>query len=413
VCYGWWMGSEYRVDRLSDDELLMRTGELVARGKRVEAELVAHIAEVDARRLYLAKAFPSMFAYATARLGLSESEAYLRITAGRASRRFPLILDLLATNRIHLSAVAKLAQHLTEENAADILTRASGRTKREILELVAELAPRPDAPEVVRRLPRPSHRVLLRPDGAVSPPPDAPLSTGSDAVARPLAPPPSVAMPTSDLVPIAPTRFRVQFTASSELEGKLARARALLRQQIPSGDLAEIVDRAVTLLLRELERTRCAGTEKPRRSLAEADVTPRSRHIPAPVRRAVWQRDRAQCTFVDGSGQRCPARELLELHHEAPFARGGDHDLSNVRLLCRSHNRYQAELDFGRDHVETCIDEASRAVSQCAPATQRRRRAARSRAGEMPVTWGPIGDLAVVCDTVHSSPIARASGPTC
>jgi 5-methylcytosine-specific restriction endonuclease McrA len=120
------------------------------------------------------------------------------------------------------------------------------------------------------------------------------------------------------------------------------------------------VDRAITLLLRELERGKVAQSEKPRLTVAEADVTPRSRRVPAPVRREVWKRDGAQCTYVDEQGRRCPARELLEFHHETPFARGGDHDPCNVRLFCRSHNRYQAELDFGRETVERHVDAARR-----------------------------------------------------
>jgi len=42
-------------------ELLRRLFGLVRQSRRVEAELVAHIGEVDARRLYLGKAKPSMF----------------------------------------------------------------------------------------------------------------------------------------------------------------------------------------------------------------------------------------------------------------------------------------------------------------------------------------------------------------
>jgi 5-methylcytosine-specific restriction endonuclease McrA len=367
------MNLDLRLDSVTDDDLLSRTTALVATSRRVEAELVAHLAEVDARELYLREACPSMFVYATTRLGLSEAEAYLRIHAGRAARRFPMILDLLAAGRIHLSAIAKLSPHLSEENVDRLLARAAGRSKREIDVLVAELVPKPDAPALIRRVPV-ARGPQLRPDGVVR---GSEIATAADSAPIP----PSVSAPVpalapAQVAPLAPARFKVQFTASAELEGKLARARALLRHQVPDGDLAAIVDRAVTLLVRELEREKCAATEKPRRSLAEADVTPRSRHIPAPVRRAVWKRDGAQCTYVDEQGRRCPARELLEFHHVAPFARGGDHDPSNIRLLCRSHNRYQAEIDFGREVIERQVD-----------ASRRSRGGNRSRVGERPLTW--------------------------
>ena len=94
-----------------------------------------------------------MFAYCTEVLHLSEAEAYLRIAAARAAREHPLLLTLLADGRLHLTAIAKLAPHLTPENREDILNRAAHRSKREIEELVAELSPCPDAPAVMWKLP--------------------------------------------------------------------------------------------------------------------------------------------------------------------------------------------------------------------------------------------------------------------
>jgi hypothetical protein len=82
-----------RLDSISDDVLLARVAEMVGRSRRVEAELVWHMAEVDRRRLYLREACPSMHVYATTRLHLSDAEAYLRITAARLSRRFPAAPD--------------------------------------------------------------------------------------------------------------------------------------------------------------------------------------------------------------------------------------------------------------------------------------------------------------------------------
>ncbi|HTE52469.1 MAG TPA: HNH endonuclease signature motif containing protein, partial [Kofleriaceae bacterium] len=144
-----------------------------------------------------------------------------------------------------------------------------------------------------------------------------------------------------------PGRFRVQFTAGSELHGKIVRAQALLRREIPDGDLAAVFDRALTLLVREVERVRFAVPASPRKDAADADPTPSSRRVPDPIRRAVWIRDGGQCTFRDGRGHRCSARERLEPHHVTPFGRGGDHGADNLRLVCAAHNAHQASLDYG------------------------------------------------------------------
>ena len=147
-----------------DDELLERLSALLRKSRRTEADLVAHIGEVDRRRFYARAAAPSLFAYCTEVLHLSEAEAYLRIAAARAARQHPQLLAMLDDGRLHLSAVAKLSPHLTPENRDPVLQRATHRSKREVEELVAELSPRPDVPCLVRRLPERLERTpgLLR-----------------------------------------------------------------------------------------------------------------------------------------------------------------------------------------------------------------------------------------------------------
>jgi hypothetical protein len=139
--------------------------------RRIEADLVAHIGEVDERRLYAREASPSMFSYCTEVLYLSDAEAYLRIAVARASREHPMLLTMLADGRLHLSGIAKLAPHLTRENRDVLLERARYRSKREIEELLAELRPRPDAPAAMRKLPE--RRVGTLPTPALAPGPKA------------------------------------------------------------------------------------------------------------------------------------------------------------------------------------------------------------------------------------------------
>ncbi len=327
---------------LSDDELLERLSGLVSRSKRIEAELIAHIAEVDERKLYLREAAPSMFSYACDVLHLSEPEAYLRIAVARASRKHPVLLEMLADGRLHLSGIDKLAPHLTEENCDSLLARAAHKSKRQIEEIVADLSPRPDVPASVRKLPtRP-----VPTSNAPRPIPTAQL--GPDPVVARAVPvlPSEVVSPASKPVvaPLGSERYRVQFTASGELRRKLARLQALMQ-----GDLAEVIEAAVTEKLERLEAKRYAETKAPRKNLEQTDTSPRSRYIPAAVRRAVRKRDGDRCRFVSEQGRRCTETRGLEFHHHDPFGRGGDHDPDNVSLRCRRHNEYQAERDYGKD----------------------------------------------------------------
>jgi hypothetical protein len=123
------MKSTGELQSIPDDEFLRRLVQLLRQSRHTEAELVAHIGEVDARRLYAREAFSSMFAYCTEALHLSGAEAYLRIAVARASRQHPVLLTMLADGRLHLTAIAKLAPHLTPENRDALLERATHKSK--------------------------------------------------------------------------------------------------------------------------------------------------------------------------------------------------------------------------------------------------------------------------------------------
>ncbi len=226
------MKREPHLETISDDELLRRLSELLKQSRRVESELVAHIGEVDERRLFAREAFPSMFAYCTEALHMSEAEAYLRIGVARASRRHPILLAMLGDGRLHLTGIAKLAPYLTEANRETVLSRAAYKSKRKIEELVAEISPEPDVPAAMRKLP-------TRPETQTRPP----AQLRPDGVGRPPAPAPPKPLRPAVVEPLAPSRYKVQFTASAELHDKLERLRALMRSSVPDGDLEAIIER--------------------------------------------------------------------------------------------------------------------------------------------------------------------------
>jgi hypothetical protein len=335
-------------DALSDQELLAHTPVIAGREREAAAELVAHIAALARRpALYAAKAYGSLFAYCTKALGLSEDAACNRIEVAHACRRFPVILDLIASGSITLTTVRLLGKHLTTENHQAVLTRACGRTRREIEALVAELAPQPDVLSSVRKLPTPMV--------TSSPATRAAAPTASKEPALAIAPSPTVLPPTAQPIvrASAPQRYRVQFTIGQDTHEKLRRVQALLRREIPDGDPAVIFDHAVTLLLEKVEKTKLAAAVKPRpfiRPGTDKGVrgTQRgSRHLPRAVKRAVWQRDGGQCAFVSTTGARCAERTFLEFHHIQPYAMQGPGTVANISVRCRLHNAHEAELIFG------------------------------------------------------------------
>ena len=325
---------------LSDEQVLATVRQCAQCERDATARFIASLAELDARRLYLARGCSSLFTYCAQVLHLSEHAAYGRIEAARAARRFPVILELLNDASINLTTIGLLAHHLTQENHQAVLEAARHKTKREIELLVASLHPRPDVPSSVRKLPvasRPPHvsdSVAIVPSGAQNSIVDA------------------TPMPRAVVTPLAPERFRVQFTVSRDTYDKLRRAQDLLRHRIPNGDPAAVFDRALTLLIAETERAALAATDRPR---ARHPTSKHSRHVPAAVKREVWKRDEGRCAFIGAEG-RCSERGFLEIHHVVPYAEGGEMTIENLQLRCRAHNAYESERWFGPLILREIID---------------------------------------------------------
>jgi hypothetical protein len=321
---------------LSDNQLVAEVKRLAAAERGATVALIRSLMELDARRLYLGEGCSSLFMYCTQVLHPAEGAAYNRIEAARAARRFPSILDALEDGSLTVTAVRLLAPHLTPDNHRDVLASARHKSKREVELLVASLKPRPAAPSVVRKLPQPRCPAV---DATIAAP--APQAQNPPAVAQSATQP----APRAGVTPLAPERYKVQLTISRETHEKLRRVQDLLRHTIPSGDLAEVFDRALTTLLEELERRRFAATSSARDSRRSPAG---SRHIPAAVRREVWQRDQGRCAFV-GTNGRCTERGFVEFHHVEPYAAGGAATSANIQPRCRAHNAYDASLFFGRD----------------------------------------------------------------
>ncbi|HVY25052.1 MAG TPA: HNH endonuclease [Polyangiaceae bacterium] len=393
----------WELDLLNDAELERGLGNLVARGREVDARVVAHLAEVEARQLHLKRGASSLFSYCQRQLNMSENQAFYRITAARVGRKFPVIFGLLERGELHLSAIALLSKQLTVQNHALLFAQSRGKTKLQILELLARYLPQADAANIIKRLLRPS------------------LSRAVPAG------------PTGAIAPLSSTSYRLQLNISPTVKDKLELARDLMSHSNPSGDLSIVVERALDALIARLqsqrfgqrpggqpeaardgtlqqskrsvakrptnneaarleparleparveaarveparleparveaarveqarvEQARVVAAPYTRRSTAGLGTTgegdpgakppPRTRQaIPREVRRKLIERDGHRCSFVGAGGERCHASGFLQIHHVRAWAKGGADSLDNLRLLCAAHNRLLGELEFG------------------------------------------------------------------
>ncbi len=310
----------YSLSHLDDRALLRDLATLVSQDRATTAALLAHLGEVDERRLYVPAAYPSMYLYCVKELRMSEDVAYKRIRAARTARQHPAIFPALADGRLNLTAVLLLTPCLTpetpKETADQLLAAAAHKSNAEIELLLAERFPQPDVPTLVQPIgapmatgelagpvESPSLELAVRPVGGLALQ-RVPVSAASSA--PPLVPERVDHPSRAKLAPLSPGRYALQVTVDQETQDQLRYAQALLGHAVPSGDVATVLKRALDSLVQELEKrkfARCARS-RPRRSSAN------SRYVPAEIRRS-------QCTFVSEDGRRCEARSRLEFDHVA------------------------------------------------------------------------------------------------
>jgi hypothetical protein len=351
---------------LSDRELEAEVARLARAERTASAALIEHLAELYGRRLHERAGFASLFTYCTRVLLLSEHAAYDRIKAAKVARRYPAALSMLASGRVNLTTLRLLAPHLTRANHEQLLAGAVGKTKRQVQELVARMFPVPDVPASVRKVPGgrgepgpPPREVTASPTLAVAA--EAPRVATFPAAGIGATPGVSIPSPARPLVlPLAPDRYRITFTASEDTTRKLELARDLLRHAVPDGDPAEIVSRALDALLDDLLKQKFALTDRPRAGGRSGDASVNAAYIPAEVKRAVFIRDGGRCAFK-GTHGRCGERAFLEFHHAVPRACGGQASVANIELRCRAHNGCEVDLWFGPGkryrHREETVDQ--------------------------------------------------------
>ncbi len=368
--------SKWFFDSHRNAALLSLLAELASRDRATTAELLAVIGEVDARKLHRGRGYGSMYRYCLGVLHMSEDMAFKRIQVARAARKFPVLLEMIADGRLHLSGAILLVPRLQPDNVELLLSETAGKTKREILLVLAKYFPQPDVETVivpVRRegactAPAESERVTA---GAEREPACAVASALSAAnpaegVAQLVPEPVAAARPQPELVsiqpvpqfpkiePLSPGRHMVQVTVDQETHDLLRYAQALLSDAVPGGDVPEVLKRALRSLVDHLER-RKFGKGARLRSVQD----PKDPRYTSPADRCeVWVKDEGACTWVSDDGHRCDSRTRLRFHHKVPFARGGPNTAANLTLHCAPHDQLEAERAYGEAFVEGKIEAA-------------------------------------------------------
>ncbi len=353
--------------------LTARLADLLAREHGALADFLVALAEFDRRRLWVELGYSGLFMFLHRELGLSKGAAYYRKVAAELIQRVPEIVEPLRNGRLCITSLAELAKVLTPENHREVLPRFFHRSKREAMEVTAELRPDPAPPkrDVVTKAcsPPAAAATELRVAagdraGAVQLEnlPDA--NSGSEPRVMMSQPRESRDV----VVPLTADLRRFHVNVSRRFLEKLDAARAALSHSRPGASAEEILEAGLDLVL-AAHAKRKGLVEKPRKARPPANRDT----VPAEVKRAVWLRDGGRCQWpLDGGGV-CGSRLRAEIDHIDPKARGGAATIERLRVLCRFHNDLAARQAFGDAWMDrfTHRSRAPAAVGASPPAPPR------------------------------------------
>ena len=277
---------------LSSANLLTQTKRVVREERAATTVVLHHLLEVERRRLYASLGYSSLFDYAVAELGYCKASAYQRISAARALREFPEIETKIDDGALNLTLISK-AQTICRQE------RLSGETKKEILVSLENKSTR-EAEQIL------SHYSL-----------------------QPL--------PRENVRVVTPTQSEVKFLASEELLQDLEKLKGLLEHSHSHASISELIQYALKAAIREKDPAqKSVRAQKPTVTINKSQ------------KNEIWKRDQSQCTYQDPkTGRRCASRYKLQIDHRVPLAQGGSNELGNLRLLCQSHNLFEARRILG------------------------------------------------------------------
>ena len=338
---------------LSNEFLLNQTRALAAEERKLTTRMLWHLREIEERRLFAERGYPSLFEMCVRELGYSEATAQRRIAAMRLIREIPELQTKLESGELKMGQVSQVQGFLRAERREqgrsyslqekkDLIARIEGKSTRETERELTSISPQSaGVKEKERAISATETEIRFIADEALLDKLKRLQELGSHRFeARSKYADLFHWLADLGLAKLEPKSVELETAAPHPAE------ESLLSTLKPSVSVHDSSTNAIEHSVQDTSTTAMEliepmSTEKPqKRSL--------SRYIPAAIKRRVWTRDGGCCTFVDPkSGRRCGSRTLIQIDHIHPFALGGrSDDAANLRLLCFQHNQLEAERWF-------------------------------------------------------------------
>lgn len=318
---------EEEIQALNDDRLLKSLEQNLEHERKRSHIVLLHLKEIQARRLYAKRGFENLFRMLIERFRLSETSANQRLKALDFLVEVPQLEACLVNGEVNLSTLA-LAQRQINREEKVTGKKVSPEVKEEIAFRITNKTQRETEIELMQILPE-----------SATAPKTYEKRVSKDAV-------------------------RMNLTIPDSLREKLVRLKEIWAHVDPAMDFVEVIDRMADITLAQVDpalrksKKKTSGKTPAVKSETESQratdsVAQRKTYYGVDVDHVLWTRADSQCEYIDvETGRRCTCRFGLQRDHIVPLAMGGSNDLSNLRLLCRTHNDLEARRHFGNTKMD-------------------------------------------------------------
>lgn len=323
---------------LKNDELISQTKNLVTEERRIQVALLLNLKEIERRKLFLELGYSSLFDFVTKELKYSESAGYRRIQAMRLLKSAPEVEHKISEGTLSLTAAAQLQTFIKSEE------KQSGPILKETTQkLVAELENK-SSREVEK------HLLSLKTSENVE----------------------GFLLKSEKVRQVTDVHTEIKFVVTEEMKQAFDELRLRLAHVNPEMSYQDLFSYLAKKALKQLSPKLKSESETKLNENGNTDVKSNEKSLPASevkivrhsnymnlkkptrfiskkIKDEVWLRDKGCCTFISSQTKRkCESKFQLQIDHVYPFALGGSKEVSNLRLLCGQHNRWQANKVFQR-----------------------------------------------------------------
>lgn len=299
---------------ISDSELLKQMSALVQSERKLTAEIIEFIKEIDRRKLYISLGFTSLFDYMTRHLGYTPGSAQRRIDSARLLRDVPELKAQIQTGELNLSQLSAVARAVREKQKT---ASVSLEDKRELIHAIQS-------------------QDLLTSEQTIAQMLDLPVKEKEIKLFQ------------------QDESVRIELTLSKQQYALLEEVKALMSHVNPNPTVSDLFEYLAKRWIKQKTGAVGSVTENKNQKTVTAKMAveknraaaSNKRYIPSAIRKQILQRSTG-CQWKT-EGKQCGSRFQPQIDHIQPIWAGGESTPENLQLLCAHHNRMKYRIESNR-----------------------------------------------------------------